>query len=44
MRKTQKRQIEETIRQMEEAHGEMKRYIEKGIVAQVEELLATAAF
>ncbi len=40
MRKTQKRQIEETIRQMEEAHGEMKRYIEKGIVAQVEELLA----
>ena len=40
MRKTQKRQIEEIIRQMEEAHGEMKRYIEKGIVAQVEELLA----
>ena len=40
MRKTQKRQIEETIRQMEEAHDEMKRYIEKGIIAQAEELLA----
>lgn len=40
MRKAQKRQIEETIRQMEEAHGEMKRCIEKGIAAQAKELLA----
>lgn len=40
MRKTQKRQIEDTIRQMEKAHDEMKRYMEKGIAAQVEELLA----
>ncbi len=31
MRKAQKLQIEETIRQMEEAHGEMKRCIEKGL-------------
>lgn len=40
MRKAQKRQIEETIRQMEAAHDELKRYIEKGIAAQAEELLA----
>ena len=40
MRKAQKRQIEETIRQMEEAHDEMKKYIEKRIVTQAKELLA----
>ncbi len=40
MRKAQKQQIEETIRQMEEAHDEMKRCIEKGITAQAKELLA----
>lgn len=39
MRKAQKRQIEETIMQMEEAHDEMKRCMEKGIAAQAEELL-----
>ena len=39
MRKSQKRQIEETIRQMEEAHDEIKRYIEKGIAVQAQELL-----
>ena len=39
MRKAQKRQIEETIRQMEEAHDEMKRSIEKGIAIQAKELL-----
>lgn len=40
MRKAQKRQIEETIRQMEEAHDEIKKCIEKGIEAQAGELLA----
>jgi hypothetical protein len=40
MRKVQKRQIEEIIRQMEEAHNEIKRCMEKGSVAQSEELLA----
>lgn len=40
MRKAQKRQIEEMIRQMEEAHDEMKRCIEQGIAAQAQELLA----
>ena len=40
MRKAQKRQIEEIIRQMEEAHDEMKRCMEKGIAAQAGELLA----
>jgi len=40
MRKAQKRQIEETIRLMEEAHDEMKRCIEKGVVTQAKELLA----
>ncbi len=40
MRKAQKQQIEETIRQMEEAHDEMKRCIEKRITAQAKELLA----
>ncbi|MCX4353006.1 MAG: CDP-glycerol glycerophosphotransferase family protein [Lachnospiraceae bacterium] len=40
MRKAQKRQVEETIRQMEEAHVELKRCIEMGIAAQAEELLA----
>lgn len=39
MRKAQKRQIEETIRQMEDAHDEAKRCIEKGIVLQAGELL-----
>lgn len=39
MRKVQKRQIEETIRQMEEAHDEIKRYIEKGFATQAGELL-----
>lgn len=39
MRKAHKRQIEETIRQMEEAHDEIKRCIEEGIAAQAEELL-----
>ena len=39
MRKAQKRQIEEIIRQMEEAHDEIKRCIEKGITAQAEGLL-----
>ena len=38
MRKAQKQQIEETIRQMEEAHDEVKRCMEQGIAAQ--ELLA----
>lgn len=40
MRKAQKRQIEEIIRQMEEAHDEIKRCMEKGIAAQAGELLA----
>ena len=40
MRKAQKRQIEETIGQMEEAHDEIKRCIEKGIAVQAQELLA----
>ncbi|MDE6621357.1 MAG: hypothetical protein K2K74_12895 [Lachnospiraceae bacterium] len=40
MRKAQKRQIEETIRQMEEAHDEMKRCIEQGITVQAKDLLA----
>ena len=40
MRKAQKRQIEEIIRQMEEAHDEIKRCIEEGIAAQAAELLA----
>ena len=40
MRKAQKRQIEETIRQMEEAHDEIKRCIEKRIAVQAGELLA----
>lgn len=40
MRKAQKRQIEETIRQMEEAHDEIKRCIEKKIAVQAGELLA----
>lgn len=40
MRKAQKRQIEETIRQMEKVHDEMKKYIEKGIAAKAKELLA----
>ena len=40
MRKAQKRQVEEIIRQMEEAHDEMKRCMEKGIAAQAGELLA----
>lgn len=40
MRKTQKRKIEETIMQMEEAHDEIKRCIEEGIVIQAGELLA----
>lgn len=40
MRKAQKRQIEETIRLMEEAHDEMKRCIEKGTAVQAQELLA----
>ena len=40
MRKAQKRQIEETIRQMEEAHDEIKRCMEKGIAVQAQELLA----
>lgn len=40
MRKAQKRQIEETIRQMEEAHDEMKRCMVKGNVVQAQELLA----
>lgn len=40
MRKAQKQQIEETIRQMEEAYDEIKRYMEKGIVIQAQELLA----
>lgn len=40
MRKAQKRQIEEAIRQMEEAQDEIKRCIEKGITAQAQELLA----
>ena len=39
MRKAQKRQIEEIIRQMEEAHDEIKRCIEDGIDAQAGELL-----
>lgn len=38
MRKAKKRQIEETIKQMEEAHKEIKRCIEQGTAAQ--ELLA----
>ena len=40
MRKAQKQQIEETIRQMEEAHDELKMYIEKRIIVQAKELLA----
>lgn len=40
MRKAQKRQIEETIRQMEEAHNEIKKCIEQGNAAQAEGLLA----
>lgn len=40
MRKAKRQQIEETIRQMEEAHDELKRCIEKGIVVQAKELLA----
>lgn len=39
MRKAQKRQIEEIIRQIEEAHDEMKRCIEQRIAAQAQELL-----
>ncbi|MDE7324666.1 MAG: hypothetical protein K2N63_00015, partial [Lachnospiraceae bacterium] len=40
MRKAQKQQIEETIRQMEEAHDEIKRCIENRAAAQAGELLA----
>lgn len=40
MRKAQRRQIEETIKQMEEAHDEMKRCIENGNTIQAGELLA----
>lgn len=39
MRKAQKRQIEETVRLMEEAHDEMKKCMEKGTAVQVGELL-----
>lgn len=39
MRKAQKRLIEETIRRMQEAHDEIKRCIEKGSAAQVQEIL-----
>lgn len=39
MRKAQKQQIEETIRQMEEAHNEMKRCIEQKNAVQAQELL-----
>lgn len=40
MRKTQKRQIEEIIKQMEEAHDEIKRHIERATAVQTRELLA----
>ncbi len=40
MRKAQRRQIEEIIKQMEEAHDEMKRCIENGNIVQAGELLA----
>ena len=40
MRKAQKRQIEEIISQMEEAHNEVKRCIEQRLIAQAQELLA----
>lgn len=40
MRKAQRRQIEEIIKQMEEAHDEMKRCIENGNTIQAGELLA----
>lgn len=39
MRRVQKRQIEEIIRQMEEAHDEIKKCIEQGNFVQAEELL-----
>lgn len=39
MRKTQKRQIEDMIRQMEKAHDEMKRCVVQGNTAQAQELL-----
>lgn len=40
MRKAQKQQIEETIRLIEEAHGEIKKTIGKGHIEQAKELLA----
>ena len=40
MRKAQRRQIEEIIRQMEEAHDRMKGSIENGASVQAGELLA----
>lgn len=40
MRKAQKRQTEETIRCMEEAHDEIQRCMEKGLFVQAKELLA----
>lgn len=39
MRKAQKQQVEELVRQMEEAHGQFKKYIEQGSVPLAMELL-----
>ncbi len=39
MRKAQKQQAEELVRQMEEAHGQLKKYIEQGSILSAMELL-----